>query len=46
LTLDADGSDLPSDWYLRLGAEITRGFHGVAALNRAMPEKPAIPLKP
>jgi len=28
LTLDADGADLPSDWYLRLAGEITRMFHG------------------
>jgi hypothetical protein len=28
LTLDADGLDLPSDWYLRLAGEITRMFHG------------------
>ena len=28
LTLDADGRDLPSDWYLRLAGEITRMFHG------------------
>jgi hypothetical protein len=28
LTLDADGAELPSDWYLRLAAEITRIFHG------------------
>src|SRR5260370_33734778 len=28
LTLEADGADLPSDWYLRLAGEITRMFHG------------------
>jgi hypothetical protein len=28
LTLDADGADLPSDWYLKLAGEITRMFHG------------------
>ena len=28
LTLDADGAELPSDWYLRLAGEITRMFHG------------------
>jgi len=27
LTLDADGAELPSDWYLRLAGEITRMFH-------------------
>lgn len=28
LTLDADGENLPSDWYLKLSGEITRRFHG------------------
>ncbi len=28
LTLDADGAELPSDWYLKLAGEITRMFHG------------------
>jgi hypothetical protein len=28
LTLDADGAELPSDWYLQLAGEITRMFHG------------------
>lgn len=28
LTLDADGKDLPSDYYLQLAAKITRLFHG------------------
>lgn len=28
LALDADGEDLPSDWYLRLAGQITRMFHG------------------
>jgi len=28
LTLDADGYDLPSDWYLKLSGEITKLFHG------------------
>jgi hypothetical protein len=27
LTLDADGHELPSDWYLRLAGDITRAFH-------------------
>jgi hypothetical protein len=27
LTLDADGDDLPSDFYLKLAGEITRLFH-------------------
>jgi hypothetical protein len=33
LTLDADGADLPSDWYLRLAGEITRAFHGERELT-------------
>jgi hypothetical protein len=28
LTLDADGENLPSDWYLKLSGEITKRFHG------------------
>lgn len=28
LTLDADGDNLPSDWYLRVAGQITRMFHG------------------
>ena len=31
LTLDADGEDLPSDWYLELSGEITKLFHGEPA---------------
>ena len=38
MTLDADGADLPSDWYLRLGDEITRMFHGQI---RPAPQLPA-----
>lgn len=41
LTLDADGADLPSDWYLRLAGEITRMFHGEIA---PMPQMPANPM--
>jgi hypothetical protein len=39
LTLDADGADLPSDWYLRLASEITRMFHGEIAPHAQMPLK-------
>jgi hypothetical protein len=46
LTLDADGANLPSDWYLRLAGEITRMFHGEIAPNAGMPEKPGPPWKP
>jgi len=37
LTLDADGRELPSDWYLRLAREITRMFHGERPLTSDMP---------
>jgi hypothetical protein len=37
LTLDADGHDLPADWYLRLAGQITRMFHG------ALPPAPDMP---
>ena len=40
LTLDADGADLPSDWYLRLADEITRMFHG------DIPPDPQVPAHP
>ncbi len=40
LTLDADGLNLPSDWYLRLSGEITRVFHGAAKATEEMPIKP------
>jgi hypothetical protein len=45
LTLDADGHELPSDWYLRLGGEITRMFHGEIPPNATMPSKPGPPWK-
>ncbi len=37
LTLDADGFDLPSDWYLRLSGEITRVFQGARRNTAGMP---------
>lgn len=37
LTLDADGSELPSDWYLKLAGEITKMFHGEIKPTAAMP---------
>jgi hypothetical protein len=40
LTLDADGADLPSDWYLRLAGEITRMFHGEIEPDPKLPEDP------
>jgi hypothetical protein len=43
LTLDADGYELPTDWYLRLAGEVTRMFHGKIKPNLKMPEKPGPP---
>ncbi|HXB72136.1 MAG TPA: glycoside hydrolase family 71/99-like protein [Candidatus Acidoferrales bacterium] len=40
LTLDADGAELPSDWYLRLAGEITRMFHGETKPNPKLPADP------
>ena len=40
LTLDADGFNLPSDWYLRLAGEISRGFHGMTPLPAVVPDIP------
>ena len=37
LTLDADGLDLPSDWYLRLSGEITKMFHGEIPPREKLP---------
>ena len=40
LTLDADGYDLPPDWYLRLAGDITGGFRGKSKLSSNMPHEP------
>ena len=40
LTLDADGRELPSDWYLRLAGEITRMFHGDIPPAADLPRNP------
>jgi hypothetical protein len=40
LALDADGAELPSDWYLRLAGEITRMFHGEIKPDPIMPANP------
>jgi hypothetical protein len=40
LTLDADGFTLPSEWYLRLAGEISRGFHGGTPLPAVLPDNP------
>ncbi len=43
LALDGDGMDLPSDWYLRLSAEITKIHHGVQPASAVIPINPAEP---
>jgi hypothetical protein len=43
LTLDADGHELPSDWYLRLAGEITRMFHGEIKPSPELPSNPGPP---
>lgn len=43
LTLDADGEDLPSDWYLRLSGEITRMFRSERSPSPELPKKPGPP---
>jgi hypothetical protein len=40
LSLDADGTAVPNDWYLRLAGEVGNLFRGVYA---AQPEKPIAP---
>jgi hypothetical protein len=44
LTLDADGLDLPSDWYLRVAGEITRVFHGASPVSDTIPFRPTDPI--
>lgn len=46
LTLDADGAELPSDWYLRLAGEITRMFRGEIEPDPNLPEAPGQPAEP
>jgi len=40
LTLDADGKDLPTDWYLRLAGEVTQVFHGLRPISDTIPIQP------
>lgn len=40
LTLDADGKELPSDWYLQLAAQIKQMFNNAALLSKKLPIKP------
>ena len=43
LALDADGEQLPSDWYLRLAGELTQIIHGEKPAVDIIPIKPADP---
>lgn len=40
LTLDADGENLPSDWYLRLAGEVTKAVHNKKKLPSEIPINP------
>jgi hypothetical protein len=40
LTLDADGFDLPSDWYLRLTYDFGAAFHASTQVSQDMPANP------
>jgi hypothetical protein len=40
LTLDADGFDLPSDWYLRLTYEFAKAFHTDTQVPEDLPANP------
>jgi hypothetical protein len=42
LTLDADGYQLPSDWYLRLAYEIKQAYLGSVPMPEVMPATPWI----
>ena len=43
LALDADGYDLPSDWYLRLVGEAQRMLDGSRSLTTTIPLDPSDP---
>jgi len=43
LTLDADGEQLPNDWYLRLAGEIGRMFRGEESPSSKVPTHPGPP---
>jgi hypothetical protein len=44
LTLDADGLDLPADWYLRVAGEVTKVFHGTRPVSDTIPIRPGDPI--
>jgi hypothetical protein len=44
LTLDADGMDLPADWYLRVAGEITKVYHGLRPAGDSIPIRPGDPI--
>ncbi|KAL3765616.1 hypothetical protein ACHAW5_008273 [Stephanodiscus triporus] len=46
LALDADGTSLPSDWYLRLTGEAQRMLEGKRALTSSIPLDPNAPWVP
>ena len=46
LTLDADGNDLPSDWYLKLAGEVTKVFHGARPISDTIPIRPGAASNP
>jgi hypothetical protein len=46
LTLDADGDQLPNDWYLRLAGEIGRMFRGEEPASPKVPAHPGPPWPP
>ena len=45
LTLDADGADLPSAYYLRLAGEVTKMFHGEIKPDPKLPAHPRMGAK-
>jgi hypothetical protein len=41
LTLDADGKQLPSDWYLQLASQIKQMFDGKTSPSKKLPLNPS-----
>jgi hypothetical protein len=40
VAMDADGTPLPSDWYLQIAGEIARVYHGNAPVTMTLPIQP------